>query len=238
MKQHLASDQSGDEEKLLVEEDLPPYATTRATWIRFCVVFGVLHACGMTSITYASSFLGKRESSGTLCLFFGAYTVSALLGATNVVRRKGALMSMVVGFGSYVLLCLSYAAYELLGAGAAADVLVAVSSLVAGGGGALLWVAQTAQYATASAAYAEVQCMPSSDASSEFATIFATIYVCGRRGLLSFVRPRGVRSPSRSARERGSARDRRPKNERTNERRLLDARAQGAGHFLQVWRRR
>ena len=131
MKQHLASDQSGDEEKLLVEEDLPPYATTRATWIRFCVVFGVLHACGMTSITYASSFLGKRESSGTLCLFFGAYTVSALLGATNVVRRKGALMSMVVGFGSYVLLCLSYAAYELLGAGAAADVVVAVSSLVA-----------------------------------------------------------------------------------------------------------
>ena len=116
-------------------------------------------------------------SSITLSLFFAAYTLSALLVATNVVRAAGVLNSLILGFGAYVTLSLSYVSYELMGGGLAADCLVALASLVAGVGGGLLWVAQTTQYAVASSAYAEVQHLPNAEASSEFATIFAAIYV-------------------------------------------------------------
>ena len=116
-------------------------------------------------------------SSITLSVFFGAYTLSALLVATNVVRSAGVLHSLLLGFAGYVALSLSYVSYELLGGGLFADCLVVAASLVAGVGGGLLWVAQTAQYAVASQAYAEVQDIEPAEASSEFAAIFAAIYV-------------------------------------------------------------
>ena len=166
-----------DEKATLLGDDLPPYATTRATWVRFCVCFGMLHGCAVTSMAYASSFQGRSVSSITLSVFFGAYTLSALLVATNVVRSAGVLHSLLLGFAGYVALSLSYVSYELLGGGLFADCLVVAASLVAGVGGGLLWVAQTAQYAVASQAYAEVQDIEPAEASSEFAAIFAAIYV-------------------------------------------------------------
>ena len=64
----------------------PAYATTRRTWIMFCVTFGVLHGCAVTSMVYASSLQGKDLSSASLGAFFAAYTTAALFVATDVVR--------------------------------------------------------------------------------------------------------------------------------------------------------
>lgn len=172
-------DAGGDEEKtsLLADDGLPPYATTRATWMRFCACFGIMHGCAVTSMAYASSVQGAHMSSVTLSAFFGAYTLSALFLATNVVRRLGVLLAMLTGFAGYVLLSASYVSYDVVGGGLGADIFVVAASLAAGAGGAVLWVAQTAQYATAAAAYAEVQSMDRADAAAEFAGLFATIYV-------------------------------------------------------------
>ena len=79
----------GEHQYLLPDDDgaLPAYATTRRTWIMFCVTFGVLHGCAVTSMVYASSLQGKDLSSASLGAFFAAYTTAALFVATDVVRR-------------------------------------------------------------------------------------------------------------------------------------------------------
>ena len=81
----------GEHQYLLPDDDgaLPAYATTRRTWIMFCVTFGVLHGCAVTSMVYASSLQGKDLSSASLGAFFAAYTTAALFVATDVVRRVG-----------------------------------------------------------------------------------------------------------------------------------------------------
>ena len=78
----------GEHQYLLPDDDgaLPAYATTRRTWIMFCVTFGVLHGCAVTSMVYASSLQGKDLSSASLGAFFAAYTTAALFVATDVVR--------------------------------------------------------------------------------------------------------------------------------------------------------
>lgn len=170
----------GETQFLLSDDDhgaLPAYATTRKTWILFCCVFGVLHGCAVTSMVYASSLQGKDLSSASLGAFFAAYTVAALFIATDVVRRVGVLHALLAGFCGYVLLAASYLSYEILGGGAVADAVVMLASILAGVGGATLWVGQTQHYAQASAAHAEVQQIPAKEASADFATLFAVIYV-------------------------------------------------------------
>ena len=169
------------ETQFLLSDDghgaLPAYATTRKTWILFGCVFGVLHGCAVTSMVYASSLQGKDLSSASLGAFFAAYTVAALFIATDVVRRVGVLHALLAGFCGYVLLAASYLSYEILGGGAVADAVVMLASILAGVGGATLWVGQTQHYAQASAAHAEVQQIPAKEASADFATLFAVIYV-------------------------------------------------------------
>lgn len=170
----------GEAQFLLSDDDhgaLPAYATTRKTWILFCCVFGVLHGCAVTSMVYASSLQGKDLSSASLGAFFAAYTVAALFIATDVVRRVGVLHALLAGFCGYVLLAASYLSYEIMGGGAVADAVVMLASILAGVGGATLWVGQTQHYAQASAAHAEVQQIPAKEASADFATLFAVIYV-------------------------------------------------------------
>lgn len=170
----------GETQFLLSDDDhgaLPAYATTRKTWILFCCVFGVLHGCAVTSMVYASSLQGKDLSSASLGAFFAAYTVAALFIATDVVRRVGVLHALLAGFCGYVLLAASYLSYEIMGGGAVADAVVMLASILAGVGGATLWVGQTQHYAQASAAHAEVQQIPAKEASADFATLFAVIYV-------------------------------------------------------------
>ena len=98
----------GEHQYLLPDDDgaLPAYATTRRTWIMFCVTFGVLHGCAVTSMVYASSLQGKDLSSASLGAFFAAYTTAALFVATDVVRRVGVLYALLTGFCGYVLLSL------------------------------------------------------------------------------------------------------------------------------------
>ena len=148
----------GEHQYLLPDDDgaLPAYATTRRTWIMFCVTFGVLHGCAVTSMVYASSLQGKDLSSASLGAFFSAYTTAALFVATDVVRRVGVLYALLTGFCGYVLLAASYLSYEILGGGAVADTAVMLASVGAGVGGATLWVGQTQHYAQASAAHADV----------------------------------------------------------------------------------
>ena len=169
----------GEHQYLLPDDDgaLPAYATTRRTWIMFCVTFGVLHGCAVTSMVYASSLQGKDLSSASLGAFFAAYTTAALFVATDVVRRVGVLYALLTGFCGYVLLAASYLSYEILGGGAVADAVVMLASVGAGVGGATLWVGQTQHYAQASAAHADVQQIPAKEASADFATLFAVIYV-------------------------------------------------------------
>ncbi|CAH0370100.1 unnamed protein product [Pelagomonas calceolata] len=239
----------GEHQYLLPDDDgaLPAYATTRRTWIMFCVTFGVLHGCAVTSMVYASSLQGKDLSSASLGAFFAAYTTAALFVATDVVRRVGVLYALLTGFCGYVLLAASYLSYEILGGGAVADAVVIcveikiygafvlnhrvvlhaidatparrrggvnsspldrartaassprndlvkncrvypthwlittqvvlLASVGAGVGGATLWVGQTQHYAQASAAHADVQQIPAKEASADFATLFAVIYV-------------------------------------------------------------
>lgn len=170
----------GETQFLLSDDDhgaLPAYATTRKTWILFCCVFGVLHGCAVTSMVYASSLQGKNLSSASLGAFFAAYTIAALFIATDVVRRVGVLHALLAGFCGYVFLAASYLSYEILGGGAVADAVVILASIVAGVGGATLWVGQTQHYAQASAAHAEVQQIPAKEASADFAMLFAVIYV-------------------------------------------------------------
>ena len=116
----------GEHQYLLPDDDgaLPAYATTRRTWIMFCVTFGVLHGCAVTSMVYASSLQGKDLSSASLGAFFAAYTTAALFVATDVVRRVGVLYALLAGFCGYVLLAASYLSYEILGGGAVADAVV------------------------------------------------------------------------------------------------------------------
>ena len=117
----------GEHQYLLPDDDgaLPAYATTRRTWIMFCVTFGVLHGCAVTSMVYASSLQGKDLSSASLGAFFAAYTTAALFVATDVVRRVGVLYALLTGFCGYVLLAASYLSYEILGGGAVSDAVLA-----------------------------------------------------------------------------------------------------------------
>ena len=66
------------ETALLTKEKLKRYEELRGDWFRFSLVFGVVHGCTVTQLSYASTLQGARLANISLATLYFCYTVSAL----------------------------------------------------------------------------------------------------------------------------------------------------------------
>ena len=134
------------ETALLTKEKLKRYEELRGDWFRFSLVFGVVHGCTVTQLSYASTLQGPRLANISLATLYFCYTVSALCLADDFVRKEGPLRSVLAGLASYLALGLSYALYAAA-PGWFTSAFVVACAVVAGAGGGLIWVAQSTHFA-------------------------------------------------------------------------------------------
>ena len=134
------------ETALLTKEKLKRYEELRGDWFRFSLVFGVVHGCTVTQLSYASTLQGARLANISLATLYFCYTVSALCLADDFVRKEGPLRSVLAGLASYLALGLSYALYAAA-PGWFTSAFVVACAVVAGAGGGLIWVAQSTHFA-------------------------------------------------------------------------------------------
>jgi MFS family permease len=143
----------------------------------FCimsVLFSANHGTIVSCLSLATARLGAVGAlqSGVLYLF---YTLSAVLGATYVVKKVGGRNGMVFGM---VLYCIYVACFLVATSYPEIERAAALTGATFGGIGAgFLWVAQGAYFAEASKRHAAAMLQEVNESTSFFAGTFACIYL-------------------------------------------------------------
>ena len=88
------------ETALLTKEKLKRYEELRGDWFRFSLVFGVVHGCTVTQLSYASTLQGAMLASYSLSTLYLFYTLCALCLSDAFIAREGPLRSVLAGLGA------------------------------------------------------------------------------------------------------------------------------------------
>mmetsp|Transcript_94417 Transcript_94417/g.270387 ORF Transcript_94417/g.270387 Transcript_94417/m.270387 type:complete len:531 (-) Transcript_94417:337-1929(-) len=147
-----------------------------------CICFGLAQGATITSITYATTFMG--ETVGSYCdgVFFGSFTIVSLTIAIPIVRHKrvgylrcyrAALVLFIVYEG---LLWVSWMK------GTSDDngqrTIAYLASFLGGTGFSLHWTAQSALYQSTARQYAAARRLKVEMINHSFSGIFVAIYLC------------------------------------------------------------
>ena len=153
---------------------------TFSSFLRVCLCFGLAQGAIMTTVTYATTFMGERAGSYCDGFFFGSFTITSFLFAETILAASGgALLAYKLAIKMFLVYQLSLAlSYHMHVSGAGgARTLAYTASLVGGMGFSLHWTAQSLLYREASAAYAAARRLDVEKLNTTFSGLFAAIYV-------------------------------------------------------------
>eukprot|EP00934_Nitzschia_sp_Nitz4_P009131 Nitzschia sp. Nitz4//scaffold131_size63436//48711//50296//NITZ4_006283-RA/size63436-snap-gene-0.45-mRNA-1//1//CDS//3329535292//9121//frame0 len=153
-------------------------ASSQTHFVWMSVLFSANHACVVAVLSIATAKLGNLGASQSSILYL-SYTLSALLGATYVVKRFGARNSLALGMGLYVVYVGCFlGALKLPEDSDGRRFVALLGSAVGGVGAGFLWTAQGAYFGLAAEQHArDVHENDSSTSTSLLAGIFAFIYL-------------------------------------------------------------
>jgi MFS family permease len=144
------------------------------SFILLSVLFSANHGAVVSCLALAAARLGRlgNVQSGVLYL---SYTLSALIGATYIVKVLGARSSMIAGMWIY---CVYVGCFVLAAAIPKGKEIAAIlGALIGGVGGGFLWTAQGSYFVRASEEYSRAKGVSFQDATSLFGGIFAGIFL-------------------------------------------------------------
>ena len=162
----------------LVEDSVQQQSQEAKRTLRnFCfmsILFSANHGTIVSCLSLATARLGSVGAlqSGILYLF---YTLSAVLGATYVVKKVGGRNGMIVGMCLY---CVYVACFSVATSFPEIERAAALTGAGFGGIGAgFLWVAQGSYFSEAAKRHAAAMAQDVSESTSYLAGIFAFIYL-------------------------------------------------------------
>lgn len=155
----LLISEEGDSEPLPPEDQQhappppPPPAAVYRNFVFMAILFSIHHGCVVSCLSLATARLGADIGAGQSSILYLAYTGTALLGGTYVVKRAGAHAAVVLGMFLY---CFYVAAFGWAAHFQVAVRATAYAGAVLGGMGAgLVWTAQGSFFAQAASAHAQ-----------------------------------------------------------------------------------
>eukprot|EP00581_Thalassiosira_minuscula_P010394 CAMPEP_0183710420 /NCGR_PEP_ID=MMETSP0737-20130205/6161_1 /TAXON_ID=385413 /ORGANISM="Thalassiosira miniscula, Strain CCMP1093" /LENGTH=492 /DNA_ID=CAMNT_0025938689 /DNA_START=103 /DNA_END=1578 /DNA_ORIENTATION=- len=130
----------------------------RTNFLFMTVLFAINHGCTVSCLDLANARLGSIGvwQSGMLYL---SYTLSALCGASYVVKRLGSRNGLILGMGMNAGYVSSFFLVSMIvekneGVGWLHKLVAVVSAIVGGIGGSILWVSQGGYFSSASELFA------------------------------------------------------------------------------------
>jgi len=144
----------------------------------FSANHGAVTAClGLSSsrlgdLTYLDADLGTWQSG---CLYI-SYTLSAVFGATLIVKRLGPRNGIFTGLVIYCVYVACFLIASLVPDTAKWPVAI-TGALIGGVGGGFLWTAQGAYFGKTAEAYAKAAGIPKQEATAYLGGIFAFFYL-------------------------------------------------------------
>jgi MFS family permease len=143
-------------------------------FILLSVLFSANHGAVVACLSLATARLGDLGSYQSSVLYL-SYTLSALIGATAVVKSIGARNSIQVGMWIYCTYVACFVVATLFPR--IKEISALVGAFIGGIGGGFLWTAQGSYFSRASEEYALAKGLSIESATSLLGGIFAGIYL-------------------------------------------------------------
>lgn len=147
-------------------------------FIFLSILFSANHGAVVSCLSLATARLGELGSWQSSVLY-SSYTLSALFGATAIVKTMGPRNSIQLGMWIYCIYvaCFVVATAVPSGQVRARQIVALAGALVGGVGGGFLWTAQGSYFSRASGEYAKAKGLSLQDSTSLLGGIFAGIYL-------------------------------------------------------------
>jgi len=148
--------------------------TIMYNFILLSALFSANHGAVVSCLSLATARLGDLGSWQSSALYL-SYTMSALFGATFVVKNMGPRNSIITGMWIYCVYVACFVIATIFPG--IKEVSALMGALVGGIGGGFLWTAQGSYFARASEEYALAKSLSIEDSTSLLGGIFAGIYL-------------------------------------------------------------
>uniref|UniRef100_A0A7S3Q7P5 Major facilitator superfamily (MFS) profile domain-containing protein n=1 Tax=Chaetoceros debilis TaxID=122233 RepID=A0A7S3Q7P5_9STRA len=172
-RDNILSDILNETGIISVASPIKPRSISR-NFIFLSILFSANHGAVVSCLSLATAKLGDLGTYSSSMLYL-SYTLSALFGATYVVKNMGAKRAIIVGMGIYCVYVACFVVATIVPDWKQTAALI--GAFTGGIGGGFLWTAQGSYFARASEEYAMAKCITIEDATSLFGGLFAGIYL-------------------------------------------------------------
>ena len=148
----------------------------RRNFILLSILFSANHGAVVSCLSLATARLGNLGNYQSSVLYL-SYTLSALFGATYVVKTVGARNSIMIGMIIYCAYVGCFVIATLSTSEGIQEASALCGALIGGIGGGFLWTAQGSYFATASEEYALAKSLEMEESTSILGGLFAGIYL-------------------------------------------------------------
>jgi len=174
--QHFSMDDSYNEESIVTDASQRAARRTLLNFVLMSILFSANHGCVVACLALATARLGAIGAwqSGILYL---TYTLSAVLGATWIVKKMGARNALWLGMALY---CAYVGCFWIATRMEAIDdqrLAAYLGAAIGGVGAGFLWTAQGSYFGRAAEEHADHLQQPLSTSTASLAGIFAFFYL-------------------------------------------------------------